>query len=104
MSARQALYLSYQGKNIRNNKDRQPSLVLKELMEYLARGYGWQLLGLNAEAESNRLGQVRQLPMQAFSEKNYLDSFASFDANWLLGMSLCLQLYGLLMPQFLLML
>ena len=83
ISARQALYLSYQGKNIRNNKDRQPSLVLKELMEYLARGYGWQLLGLNAEAESNRLGQVRQLPMQAFSEKNYLDSFASFDANWL---------------------
>ncbi|MBA6390677.1 exodeoxyribonuclease V subunit gamma [Colwellia sp. BRX10-3] len=85
ISARQALYLSYQGKNIRNNKDRQPSLVLKELMEYLARGYGWQLLGLNAEAgaKTNTLSQVRQLPMQAFSEKNYLGRFASFDANWL---------------------
>ena len=83
ISARQALYLSYQGKNIKNNKDRQPSLVLKELMEYLARGYGWQLLGLNAEAASNVQGQVRQLPMQAFSEKNYLGAFASFDANWL---------------------
>ncbi|ARD45510.1 exodeoxyribonuclease V subunit gamma [Colwellia sp. PAMC 21821] len=87
ISARQALYLSYQGKNIRNNKDRQPSLVLKELMEYLARGYGWQLLGLNAEtntgAQTHTLSQVRQLPMQAFSEKNYLGNFASFDANWL---------------------
>ena len=83
ISARQALYLSYQGKNIKNNKDRQPSLVLKELMEYLARGYGWQLLGLNHELESNKKSQVRQLPMQAFSEKNYLGEFASFDANWL---------------------
>ena len=87
ISARQALYLSYQGKNIRNNKDRQPSLVLKELMEYLARGYGWKLLGLNADIEStnpnNEFNQVRQLPMQAFSEKNYLGRFASFDANWL---------------------
>ena len=83
ISARQALYLSYQGKNIKNNKDRQPSLVLKELMEYLARGYGWQLLGLNNELESNKQSQVRQLPMQAFSEKNYQGEFASFDANWL---------------------
>lgn len=83
ISARQALYLSYQGKNIKNNKDRQPSLVLKELMEYLARGYGWQLLGLNAETPSHSLSQVRQLPMQAFSEQNYIGSFASFDANWL---------------------
>ncbi|MGB1262567.1 MAG: exodeoxyribonuclease V subunit gamma [Cognaticolwellia sp.] len=90
ISARQALYLSYQGKNIKNNKDRQPSLVLKELMEYLARGYGWKLLGLNAEenAECNVEGEqlqshIRQLPMQAFSEQNYLGEFASFDANWL---------------------
>ena len=83
ISARQALYLSFQGKNIKNNKDRQPSLVLKELMEYLARGYGWQLLGLNSDSEVNTLSQVRQLPMQAFSEQNYLGQFASFDANWL---------------------
>lgn len=94
ISARQALYLSYQGKNIKNNKERQPSLVLKELMEYLARGYGWKLLGLNEEKNQHagndtddiaapNLGQVRQLPMQAFSEQNYQGKFASFDANWL---------------------
>ena len=85
ISARQALYLSYQGRNIKNNKQRQPSIVLKELMEYLARGYGWRLLGLNnLEHVSQHVTEhIRQLPMQAFSEKNYLGGYASFDANWL---------------------
>jgi exodeoxyribonuclease V gamma subunit len=87
ISARRALYLSFQGRNIKNNKERQPSLVLKELMEYLARGYGWRLLGLN-EKMDKELGEklaehIRQLPMQAFSEQNYLGRYASFDANWL---------------------
>lgn len=35
ISARHALYLSYQGRNIKNNNEKQPSLVLKELMDYL---------------------------------------------------------------------
>ena len=87
ISARKALYLSYQGRNIKNNKERQPSLVLKELMEYLARGYGWRLLGLN-ESTNEESGEalaehIRKLPMQAFSEQNYLGRYASFDANWL---------------------
>ena len=87
ISARRALYLSFQGRNIKNNKERQPSLVLKELMEYLARGYGWRLLGLN-ESTDEESGEalaehIRQLPMQAFSEQNYLGRYASFDANWL---------------------
>lgn len=87
ISARQALYLSYQGRNIKNNKERQPSLVLKELMEYLARGYGWRLLGLNEgtdqESGETLAEHIRQLPMQPFSEQNYLGRYASFDANWL---------------------
>ena len=91
ISARRALYLSFQGRNIKNNKERQPSLVLKELMEYLARGYGWRLLGLNEglnESTDEESGEalaehIRQLPMQAFSEQNYLGRYASFDANWL---------------------
>lgn len=87
ISARRALYLSFQGRNIKNNKERQPSLVLKELMEYLARGYGWRLLGLNEEVDKESgealAEHIRQLPMQAFSEQNYLGRYASFDANWL---------------------
>jgi len=75
ISARQALYLSYQGRNIRTNTEQQASLVLKELVEYLELGYGWQLAEQGAD--------LRQLPMQAFSIKNYQGKFASFDENWL---------------------
>lgn len=85
ISARKALYLSYQGRNIRNNREKEPSLVLKELMGYLAQGYGWQF-----EQESS---DVHQMPMQPYSEDNYTVRDAelivksgfkpSFNANWL---------------------
>jgi exodeoxyribonuclease V gamma subunit len=77
ISARQALYLSYQGRNIKNNNEKQPSIVLKELMDYLAQGYGWQF---DVEASENG---VYQLPMQAFSLDNYRGEWPSFDRNWL---------------------
>ncbi len=81
ISARKALYLSYQGRNIRNNNEKQPSLVLKELMDYLVQGYGWQFQQENSH--------VHQMPMQPYSEDNYIardteSGFKpSFDANWL---------------------
>jgi len=89
ISARQSLYLSYQGRNIRNNNEKQPSIVLKELMEYLEAGYGWQLHNSDVTNEDNdndndvRSSDINQLPMQAFSEQNYLGKQKSFDPNWL---------------------
>ena len=89
ISARQALYLSYQGRNIKNNNEKQPSLVLKELMDYLSQGYGWCFTSntmVNGVVQENHL---QQLPMQPFSEANYhlnaskLAAKPSFDANWL---------------------
>lgn len=76
ISARQSLYLSYQGKNIKNNQEKQPSIVLTELMEYLAFGYGWQCF--NGQTE-----HIRQLAMQPYSIANYQGSLPSFDQNWL---------------------
>lgn len=76
ISARQALYLSYQGRSIKNNNQRQPSIVLKELMDYLEQAYGWQLL-----SEDN--SDLRQLAMQPYSEKNYIGKYAGFDKKWL---------------------
>ena len=84
ISARDALYLSYQGRNIKNNNEKQPSLVLKELMDYLAQGYGWHFSDC-----AKHKSQIQQMPMQPFSEANYLpqksdfSSKPSFDANWL---------------------
>jgi len=77
ISARQALYLSFQGRNIKNNAPKQASLVLKELMEYLQSGYGWKL------TEQDDCGNLRQLAMQAFSRQNYVGRYPSFDKNWL---------------------
>ncbi|WP_353518937.1 exodeoxyribonuclease V subunit gamma [Thalassotalea sp. SU-HH00458] len=76
ISARQALYLSYQGRSIKNNNPKQPSLVLKELMDYLEHAFGWSLLTDNTD-------NLRQLAMQPYSEKNYLGKYAGFDEKWL---------------------
>lgn len=75
ISARQALYLSYQGNNIKNNAQQQPSLVLKELFDYLSSAYGW-------EFDPAKTNNIRQLPMQAFSHKNYQGDLPSFDGKW----------------------
>lgn len=109
ISARNSLYLSYQGRNIKNNGEKQPSLVVKELMEYLVQGYGWSFspetsaqtltepLAKDATDHSghalksvsalvlDRKGSssLYQLPMQAFSINNYQGKWASFDPNWL---------------------
>lgn len=68
ISARQKLYLSYQGRDIRKNSQREPSLILKELMNYLEQSYGWNLL---------------QQVLHPFSRDNYLGAQPSFDASWL---------------------
>jgi len=75
ISARQSLYLSYQGRNIKTNSPKEASLVLKELMDYLTQGFNWLF-----EGESS---QLRQLPMQAFSDKNYQGKYNGFDEKWL---------------------
>ena len=76
ISARQALYLSYQGRSIKNNNQRQPSIVLKELMDYLEQAYDWKL-------RSDDISDLRQLAMQPYSENNYLGKYAGFDKKWL---------------------
>lgn len=75
ISARQSLYLSYQGRNIKNNKERQPSVVLNEFMSYLEKSFNWSF--------KDEFNDIRQLPMQPFSRNNYQGEFASFDHKWL---------------------
>jgi len=79
ISARNSLYLSYQGKNIKNNATKQASLVLKELMEYLTLGFGWKLDD-SAEESGNDL---RTLALQPFSSANFYGRYKSFDNYWL---------------------
>lgn len=96
ISAREVLYLSYQGRSIRTNKEKQPSLVLKELMEYLSTGYGWHFTTDESDTDdSSTANKLFQLPMQAFSQDNFHGERASFDQHWLtLALSKNTQLEG----------
>ena len=83
LSARDSLYLSYQGRDVNTNTERQPSLVLTELFAYLEGATGWRAeWGINA------------LPLQPFATENYLTDlntsdtkpgtpWPSFDSRWL---------------------
>lgn len=79
ISARDSLYLSFQGRDIRNNEARQPSLILKELMDYLTQGYGWQL---SLESADSNHSQLQVNPLHAFSEQAYQGKWPSFDQYW----------------------
>ena len=104
ISCRDKLYLSYQGHDIKTNNSREPSLVLQELINYLEKGYGWQLSSeLSPKLSSKKASQLFKVPLQAFSKDNYLTSpcfrrgiegvanqqpdtknnFQSFNASWL---------------------
>jgi len=68
ISARNNLYLSYQGRDIHKNTERQPSLILKELMNYLTQHYDWK-----APLEQ---------ALHPFSKNCYTGSLTSFDPAW----------------------
>ncbi len=73
ISARERLYLSFQGNDIKTNQARQPSLILQELMDYLEAAHGW-----TPEA-------IRRLPLQPFSPILFDpagDQPPSFDPGW----------------------
>ncbi|HCH33734.1 MAG TPA: exodeoxyribonuclease V subunit gamma [Oceanospirillaceae bacterium] len=86
ISARQSLYLSYQGVDSKNNAPRQPSLMVTELMDYLGRGYGWDF---DANSPTS---QLTRLPLHSFSEANFTpvqgdpaqtNTRLSFESSWL---------------------
>ncbi len=72
VSARRTLYLSYQGRDVKNNEERQPSLVLKELMNYLERGYGW----------CEKKSYIYQQPLQPFNPACFSPPRPGFDKQW----------------------
>ncbi|MBF0264292.1 MAG: exodeoxyribonuclease V subunit gamma, partial [Gammaproteobacteria bacterium] len=76
ISAREKLYLSYQGRDIRQNTEKQPSLILKELMVYLEKAYGW-------EFDEHSHWPFYQHGLHPFSPANYQGEDRSYDKSWL---------------------
>ncbi|MDN4502423.1 exodeoxyribonuclease V subunit gamma [Alteromonadaceae bacterium BrNp21-10] len=81
LSARQKLYLSYVGHDIKNNNEKQPSLVLQELLDYLRLGFNWPL---TASSEQQHAGSIVQQPLHPFSPANFKgdNRYRSFDNGW----------------------
>jgi exodeoxyribonuclease V gamma subunit len=65
LSARTALYLSYQGRGIRDNKIREPSLVLSEFLAYLKKYHHFD--------------RVSQQPLHPFSINGFLSAHSNSD-------------------------
>jgi exodeoxyribonuclease V gamma subunit len=79
LCARQVLYLSYVGRDIRNNSERQPSVLLRELLDYIDQQY--VTAGDDAgNRPSARLTHVH--PLQPFSPRNYRGEPRSYDGDW----------------------
>ena len=79
LCTRQVLYLSYVGRDIRNNGERQPSVLLRELLDYIDRQY----VVADDDAGGSpgaRLTHVH--PLQPFSPRNYRGEPRSYDGDW----------------------
>lgn len=74
LSAREVFYLSYVGRSQQDNAELLPSVLVSELLDYLDQGYTFD--------EGNaRKALVREHPLQAFSDRNYING--SYASEWL---------------------
>ena len=87
LAAQQGLSISYVGRSARDNSERQPSVLVRELLEYIDERF----IDADADADaadkkdpppfSQRLSSVH--PLQAYSQRNYAElERASFDGYW----------------------
>ncbi len=72
ISTRDSLYLSYQGNDVTNNSERQPSLVLAEFMDMLENSYALELSKYSVNA-----------PLHPFSEEGFTGTLPSYETGWL---------------------
>ena len=72
ISARESLYLSYQGNDVKNNSERQPSLVLGEFLDMLDTGY-----------QVNIGHYLKHAPLHPFSESAFTGALPSYETGWL---------------------
>ncbi len=79
LCARRRLYLSYVGRSIRDNTERQPSVLLQELLDYIDQQYR-PADGAPEVSLSERLSQIH--PLQPFSPRRFVDRAGSYDDYW----------------------
>lgn len=76
LSAREALYLSWVGRNIRNNSELPPSVLVSQLRDLL--NLGWQAGTAQTAADS----LTRVYPLQPFSSQYFNGTYATYAHEW----------------------
>ena len=77
LAAEIKLYLSWVGRSIQDNSEKQPSVLLSELLEYCLNNYrlaGDGLLSLDDSADNLREYLITRHALQAFSADNFIES------------------------------
>lgn len=77
LCARQKLYFSYVGRSLKDNEERQPSVLLRELLDHVDEHF-------LPDVEQGRISDhlCRTQSMQAFNERNFRGDRASHDRYW----------------------
>ncbi len=77
LCARRYLYFSYSGRSLKDNSECQPSVLLRELLDYIDSSFD------NASGKA-RLSEelVRIHPLQAFSVRNFQQKRPGYDGYW----------------------
>lgn len=78
LCTREALYISYTGRSLKDNSPCQPSVLVQELLDFL--DFKFELDPANYARISDQISTVH--PMQAFSADNYLNHPGSYDEYW----------------------
>jgi exodeoxyribonuclease V gamma subunit len=78
LCARQALYISYCGRSLKDNSDCQPSVLVRELLDFIDSQHGHE--ATSQQRFSDSLTTLHS--MQAFAGKNYFPNSTSYDSYW----------------------
>ncbi len=77
LCARRYLYFSYCGRSLKDNSECQPSVLLRELLDYMDSCFD------TADGRPPASRQISQVhPMQPFSSRNFQPEAAGFDRYW----------------------
>ena len=85
LSAKNRLYISYIGRDIHDNSDKMPSVLVSELLNYCQQSFVLQgdLHEDSHVAEKALLAFINQrYPMQSYSESYYHGQFKTYNPNW----------------------
>ncbi|MCM0149024.1 exodeoxyribonuclease V subunit gamma [Photobacterium galatheae] len=85
LAAQESLYISYVAKNIQDNTDKAPSVLVSELLEYLQKSYCFED-NFQDDAEQAERALVDtiycQHPLSPFSPSAFQGEYQSFAAEW----------------------